>query len=114
MAIDARIVAVTVIAPESCDVCFGTGKDQAFSWDNCETCHGATKDKPITRLHLEPRQQNGLAGQTVLTVLNAPANMSGVIGTDIWGNSAVIMIGGNVWAKRHGYTAIELVTPEVT
>ena len=109
MSIDARIVAISRIYAGSCDTCNGDGRDPESAWDNCPQCHGATRDRPVTRLHLEPRQRSGLAGQLVLTVRNAPSDMSGVLGTEIWGNAVVIMVRDKVWAKRHGYTEIELV-----
>ena len=112
VSIDARIVLISRIYAGSCDTCSGSGKDPESAWDNCPQCHGATKDRPVTRLHLESRQRGGLAGQRVLTVRNAPSDMSGVLGTEIWGNASVILVRGRVWAKRHGYTEIELVEPQ--
>jgi len=113
MSIDARIAAVTVISPEHCDMCNGTGKDPETNWDNCPRCHGATKEKPKVRLKLEPRERGGLAGQSVLTIVNPPTVdpnvLAGMIGTEIWGGSVEIMVGDRRWAKRIGYTQIELV-----
>ncbi len=113
MSIDARIVGVTVIAPDKCETCQGSGKDPESSWDNCPACHGATKEKPAVRLKLEPRERGGVAGQSVLTILNSPTNdvlaLSALIGTEIWGNSSEILIGTRRWARRIGYTQIELV-----
>lgn len=113
MSIDARIVGVTVIAPDKCETCQGSGKDPESIWDNCPACHGATKEKPAVRLKLEPRERGGVAGQSVLTILNSPTNdvlaLSALIGTEIWGNSSEILIGTRRWAKRIGYTQIELV-----
>lgn len=113
MSIDARIVGVTVIAPDKCETCQGSGKDPESSWDNCPACHGATKEKPSVRLKLEPRERGGVAGQSVLTILNSPTNdvlaLSALIGTEIWGNSSEILIGTRRWARRIGYTQIELV-----
>ena len=114
MSIDARIAAVTVVAPSHCQTCDDTGKDPESSWDDCPSCHGATKDNPVVRLKLEPRKVGGLAGQSVLTIVNPPtvdpAALSGLIGVEIWGGSGAIMIGQRLWAKRIGYTKIELVS----
>lgn len=113
MSIDARIAAVTVIAPEHCNTCNGTGKDPTDSWDDCPSCHGATRDNPRVRLKLEPRERGGCAGQPVLTIVNPPSTqpevLAGLIGTEIWGNASSIMVGDTLWAKRIGYTRIELV-----
>jgi hypothetical protein len=113
MSIDARIAAVTVIAPEHCDTCNGSGKDPESNWDDCPSCHGATKDKPKVRLKLEPRERGGVAGQSVLTIVNPPtvdpAALAGMIDTEIWGGSGDIMVGDRKWARRIGYTQIELV-----
>ena len=115
MSIDARIAAVTVLAPIHCDTCHDTGKDPETNWDLCPTCHGATEDRPVVRLHLEPRERGKLAGQTVLTVVNPPTVdakvLAGMIGIEIWGGASEIMVGGKRWAKRLGYTRIELVNP---
>jgi len=113
MSIDARIAAVTIIVPSYCEICKGTGKDPEDSWDDCPTCHGATKEQPKLRLKLEPREKGGLAGQSVLTVVNPPTldpkMLSGLIGTEIWGNANSIMVGDVKWADRIGYTKIRLV-----
>jgi len=113
MSIDARITAVTVIAPSHCSVCNGTGKDPEDNWDDCPACHGATKGNPKVRLKLEPREEDGLAGQSVLTIVNPPSldieTLHGLIGTEIWGNSSQIMVGDTLFANRIGYTRIELV-----
>ena len=113
MSIDARITAVTVISPDHCETCNGTGKDPETNWDECPSCHGATKDSPRVRLKLEPRERGGLAGQPVLTIVNPPTLdphvLAGMIGTEIWGGSGDIMVGDRRWAKRIGYTRIELV-----
>jgi hypothetical protein len=115
MAIDARIAAVTVVAPSHCGTCNMTGKDQANSWDDCPTCHGATKDNPAVRLKLEPREPGCVAGQRVLTILNPPTVdpnvLAGLIGTEIWGSSSCVMVGQTKWADRIGYTKIKLVEP---
>lgn len=113
MSIDARIAAVTVIAPEHCETCNGSGKDPESNWDDCPSCHGATKDNPKVRLKLEPRERGGVAGQTVLTIVNPPtvdpAALAGMIDTEIWGGTGDIMVGDRKWARRIGYTQIELV-----
>lgn len=113
MSIDARIQAVTVIAPDHCDTCSGTGKDPESNWDDCPSCHGATKDDPRVRLKLEPREHGGLAGQSTLTIVNPPSVdpevLAGLIGTELWGGSGEIMVGDRKWANRIGYTRIELV-----
>jgi len=113
MSIDARIAAVTVIAPEHCETCNGDGKDPDSRWDDCPSCHGATKDKPKVRLKLEPRERGGVAGQLVLTIVNPPtvdpAALAGMIDTEICGGSSDIMVGDRKWARRIGYTQIELV-----
>lgn len=87
MSIDARITAVTVIDP------YGTS--------------------PKVRLKLEARERGGSAGQTALTIVNPPTvdpvALSGLIDTEIWGGSSEIMVGDRKWAKRIGYTEIELV-----
>ena len=117
MSIDARIAAVTVISPSHCPTCEGSGKDPESSWDACPSCHGATKDNPVVSLKLEPRERWGRAGQKVLIVVNPPtvdpAVLSSLIGTEIWGGSNDIMVGTRRWAKRIGYTRIELDTPPV-
>jgi hypothetical protein len=110
VSIDARIVAVTVIAPDYCWTCNGAGKDPESTWDDCPACHGATKDKPKVRLKLEPREPGGVAGQSVLLIVNPPTvDFSVLLGVEIWGNSSQIMIGDKVWAKRIGYTQIKLL-----
>lgn len=113
MSIDARIAAVTVVSPSHCDTCKGTGKDPENNWDWCPTCHGATEEVPAVRLHLEPRELGGCAGQPVLTIVNPPSTdlgfWPGLVGTEIWGGAGEIMVGEKVWAKRVGYTRIELV-----
>ena len=113
MSIDARIEAVTVVAPEHCETCNDTGKDPADTWNDCPACHGATKDHPQVRLQLAPRKNGGVAGQDVLTIVNPPtlepSVLAGIIGTEIWGGSGDIMVGEIKWAKRIGYTKIELV-----
>lgn len=109
MSISARIAAVTIIAPKFCSSCEGTGKD-GNGWDNCPVCHGATDGKPRVRLQLEPREHGGVAGQDTLTVVNPPdADLSGLVGVEIWGGSGEIMIGEKKWANRIGYTKIELI-----
>lgn len=111
MSIDARITAVTVISPDFCDRCCGTGKD-VDGWDDCPQCHGANKESPKVRLKLEPRERGGLAGQDVLTIINPPSLdpnvLAGLIDTEIWGNSSQLMVGDRLWARRIGYTRIEL------
>ena len=113
MTINARIQAVTVIAPDHCETCDGAGKDPESSWDLCPSCHGATKNDPRVRLKLEPRKQGGVAGQNTLTIVNPPSVdpevLESLIGTEIWGGSGEIMIGEQRWAKRIGYTQIELM-----
>lgn len=113
MSIDARIVAVTVIAPERCETCKGSGKCPVSGWDDCDDCHGATKENPKVRLKLEPRELGGVAGQLVLTIMNPPtvdpAVLAGMIGTEIWGDGGDIMVGHKKWANRISYTRIELV-----
>lgn len=113
MSIDARIAAVTVIAPSHCETCSMTGKDPEDSWNDCPTCHGATEHSPRVRLKLEPREEGGLAGQDVLTVVNPPtvdpAVLAGLIGTEIWGGAGYIMVGDRKWADRIMYTKIQLV-----
>lgn len=114
MSIDARITAVTVIAPNHCATCNGTRKDPESPSESCPSCHGATKDNPVVRLKLEPREPSGHIGQSVLTIANPPTTdpkaLSSLIGTEIWGDCDSIMIGDKRWAKRLGYTRIELVT----
>ncbi len=113
MSINARIAAVTVVSPDHCDVCNGTGKDPETNYHDCPSCHGATKDKPRVRLKLEPIKVGGSAGQPVLTIVNPPTVdpnvLAGMIGTKIWGGSGEIFVGERLWAKRIGYTKIELV-----
>lgn len=113
MSIDARIDGVSIVAPDRCYVCKGTGKDPDDSWDDCPSCHGATKDDPQVRLHLVPRKEGGVAGQSVLTIVNSDTldrdKLEGLIGTEIWGGSGEIMVGDKKWANRIGYTKIELV-----
>jgi hypothetical protein len=113
MSIDARIAAVTVIAPAHCDTCNGSGKHPESNWDYCPSCHGATKDRPKVLLKLEPRKSGCVAGQSVLTIVNPPtvdpAVLAGMLDTEIWGGSGDIMVGDRRWARRIGYTQIELV-----
>lgn len=113
MSIDAKIEAVTVVAPKHCETCKGSGKDPEDNWDDCPSCHGATKDHPRVRLKLAPREKGGAAGQNVLTIVNPPTldpkTLAGMIGTEIWGGSSCIMVGETKWANRIGYTRIELV-----
>lgn len=112
MSIDARIAAVTVIAPKHCDTCDSTGEDPDSPWDECPSCHGATQENPIVRLQLEPREKFGIAGQSVLTIVNPPTVdpeiLSALIGIEIWGGSGDIMVGDNKWAERVSYTKISL------
>ena len=63
-----------------------------------------------TKLTLEPRDPRGTAaGQHTLVIDNPPADCSGMIGTEIWGSADTIMVGTTPWAKRIGYTHIELL-----
>ena len=113
MSIDARIAAVTIIAPDRCATCHGTGKYFKTNWDDCPSCHGASKNYPGVRIHLVAREHDGVAGQNVLTIVNPPTLdpdvLAGMIGTEIWGGSGDIMVGDTKWANRIGYTRIELV-----
>ena len=113
MSIDARIVAVTVVAPTHCDMCSGTGKEPGSNRELCPVCHGATRENPVVRLRLEPREPGGLAGQPTLVLLNPPTLdpqvLTGMVGTEIWGGCTDILVGSRLWAKRIGYTRIELV-----
>ena len=115
MSIDAKIAAVSVIAPQRCETCSGSGKDPDSRWDDCQACHGATKDRPVVRLLLEPRSRKSVAGQRVLTITNPPTldpdQLSAMVGVEIWGNSSSVMIGTRKWAKRLGYTKLELIDP---
>jgi len=107
MAIAARITAVTVIHSGHCDLCNDTGKDPETNWDDCPRCHGTSVGKRAVRLHLEPIRKGEVAGQNVLTVVDAPdVDLSGLVGTEIWGDSSQIMIGETKWADRVGYTRI--------
>jgi len=109
VSIDARIRAVTQIFPGDCDFCDNTGKDDN-GWDDCPSCHGTSTGKKCLRLHLEAREPGAVAGQSVLTVVNPPeGDMGGLVGTEIWGNASQIMVGDKLWAKRIGYTRIELI-----
>lgn len=109
MSIDARIRAVTRILSGDCEACGNTGKAED-NWDDCPFCHGTSTGKRALRLHLEAREPGGLPGQRVLTVVNPPeGDMSGLVGTEIWGNASEIMVGDTKWAKRIGYTRIELI-----
>ena len=116
MSIDARIDAVTVILPGPCEVCDGTGKDPENGWDTCPSCHGASEGKHVVRLKLAPREEGGLAGQDVLTIINPPTLDPGLlesmVGMEIWGGSGEIMVGETKWADRIGYTRIRLVGGE--
>lgn len=116
MSIDARIEAVTVIAPDHCNTCNGGGKDPETGWDDCPHCHGATKENPQVRLKLGPREPGGVAGQTVLTIVNPssvdPEQLSLLLGVDIWGGNGFIMLGDRRWATRVGYTKIRLLEPQ--
>jgi hypothetical protein len=71
---------------------------------------GVTRLPNLTaRLTLEPFNDDS-AGQSALILEGGvPDNIESVIGTHIWGNSAEILIGEKTWAKRRGYTHIELV-----
>ena len=110
MSLDARISAVTRILSGDCVTCGNSGIDPESGWDYCTECQGASIGKSVVRLHLEPREPGGLAGQDVLTVINPPeGDLSGLVGTEIWGGSGCIMVGDTKWAKRIGYTKIELV-----
>ena len=59
-------------------------------------------------LHLEGIDGEG-PGQKTLTVLNPKPHMNSMEGICLWGNSSKIMIGETEFAKRIGYTEIELV-----
>ena len=113
MSIDARIEAVTIVAPEYCRTCDGTGKDPGDPCDDCLVCHGATKNDPRVRLHLAPREKGGVSGQSILTIVNPPTLdpevLAGMVGIEIWGSSGDIMVGDKKWATRINYTRIELV-----
>ena len=110
MSIDARVAGVTVISPSHCDACSGSGHADG---DVCGVCYGATVDAPRVVLRLEPRKSGTLAGQSSLTIVNPPSVdpkiLASMIGTEIWGGSGDIMVGQRRWAKRIGYTQIELV-----
>ena len=112
MSIDATIAAVSVIAPDYCTTCDGSGKDDN-GWDTCPSCHGATKENPKVRLLLEPRERGGIAGQDTLTIINPPSIepkiLTSLVGIDIWGCSGFVMIGDTRWADRVGYTRIKLI-----
>ena len=110
MSIDARIRAVTRIFSGDCTRCGNTGQDPECEWDDCPSCYGTSTGKRVLRLHLEPSKTGGVPGQRVLTVVNPPeGDMSGLVGTEIWGNASEIMVGDKKWAKRIGYTRIELL-----
>lgn len=118
MAIDAVISAVTVIQPDACDFCKNSGRDPETKWDECPRCHGAADGKPRVHLHLQKRKQDIPAGQTVLTLLNPPttdlAQLQSLVGVEIWGASTILMRGNKPWARRFGYTKIELIAPTVS
>ena len=111
MAIDAVVSGVTIIRGDTvCTRCNGSGKD-ANNWDDCQRCYGATPGKPVVMLVLEPRGKQP-AGQKRLQVLNPPEqckHLRGLIGTEVWGNAAAIMVGAAKLADRVGYTSIRLV-----
>lgn len=113
MSIDARIAAVTVLSPTSCDLCNLTGRDPEDKEMTCPACHGATKDNPKVILKLEARERFGCAGQNSLTITNPPTVdpnvLSALVGLEIWGGSGYIMIGEKKWADRISYTSIKLL-----
>jgi len=65
------------------------------------------------KLHLVPREHDGCAGQSELTIVNPPTlnknHLSSMIGTEIWGGSGDVLVGDRKWAKRIGYTKIKLI-----
>ena len=113
MSVDAKITAVSIIAPEHCGTCNGSGKDPSSTWDDCPSCYGGTKERPVVRLLLEPRSSRGSAGQKALTIVNPPtvepSKLESLVGMEIWGDASFVMIGTRRWAKRVGYTKIELI-----
>ena len=71
---------------------------------------GVTRLPDLTaRLTLGPFNDDPPGQPSLILEGGFPDNIEAVIGTHIWGNSAEILIGEKVWAKRHGYTAIRLV-----
>ena len=113
MAIDAVIAAVTVVAPRQCNMCNMTGRALDDVLSVCPWCHGATERNPKVRLKLEARKDNGVECRTVLTLINPPTTdpniLAGLVGTEVWGGSTVLMVGDRKWADRIGYTQIQLV-----
>ena len=113
MSIDAKISAVMVVAPTNCNLCGMSGRDPEDKEMICPICHGATKDNPKVILKLVKREKYGCAGQDSLTIINPPTVdpdvLAALVGLEIWGGADCIMIGNKKWAKRIGYTRIELI-----
>lgn len=113
MSIDAVVTAVTVIQPGDCIRCSSTAEDPHSKGDECPTCHGASRGSPRVRLHLQPRDRNSLTGQSVLTIKNPPSTdpswLSTLVGLQLWGGSEYVFAGSSMWARRCGYTQLELI-----
>ena len=66
-------------------------------------------------LILEPREPRGCAGQTILEVLNPPADpkvLAVMVGECVWGGDQFLMFGDRQFAVREGYTKIRLMSAE--
>lgn len=72
-------------------------------------------DGGTATLQLGPRKDSqgkeiSIAGQKWMTILNPPpGDLSGMVGTEIWGNANTLMVGQTKWAERIGYVACRLV-----
>jgi hypothetical protein len=64
-------------------------------------------------LHLEPRDERvAPAGQTRLVVENPTPGLAALVGREVWGNDARLMLGERHFADRIGYTRLRLVGGE--
>ncbi len=71
--------------------------------------NGARIVDGVVKLTLEPRDSQTPAGQGTLVVSNPPDDIQSLLGLEIWGDSCWIYRGDKKWARRHGYTRVELV-----
>lgn len=61
-------------------------------------------------MKLGDRDSRHSCGQSSMTIVNPPAgDLSGIVGTEIWGGGQSLMVGDKKFANRIGYTRCELV-----
>ena len=60
------------------------------------------------RLTLEQPDRSRTAGQSTLTVIDAPSNLAILLGGEIWGGDSFLMCGQIEIGKREGYTTCRM------